>query len=226
MKGKAKPKKGRVRRIIAILLALFLIWVGSGIEFLVAILILLGVGLDALICSAMEKKNRPPQLTPEMEDAMQKVFDSVRSTNAREDEYRKTVDLRQFKGRNDVTRKEVADHLWFHLLWEGRREKEIICEEISKVSNINQDDIDWILHEHYNHKGNDGSLGGGCWIRNEKVRKQIEQSRQKTIEFDKEIERESKRLGLEDDNKMKDSYKFIFYYEDWLKDHGYSDGAH
>ena len=153
-------------------------------------------------------------------------------------EYRRNVDLRQFKGRNDVTRQEVADYLWFHKIYEGRKEKCIILEEIMKVSNINEDDCKWILNEHYNHVGGDGTVGAGHWIKNEETKRILEYERKKEEESEKEYQKifeinemfrnnpvmykkmEERRIAQEKRRKAS-KYWYVYHYEDWLKEKGY-----
>ena len=149
-------------------------------------------------------------------DKLRACIEKVQGKNQEELEFRRNVDLREFKGRTDVTKEELAKYLWYHQVWQGRREKEIICEEVAKVSNITEDDIRWAMHEHYNHKGNDGSVGGGHWIRNEEARREIEYRRNKVREFEKEFEKSNKETVPK-----KEEYEYIFYYEDWLRRKGY-----
>lgn len=214
--------KGEKRRITWLAIAIVLMVINVLFIF-VSLPIIAIVALDYAITKPKNKDDDSEYEVPiEEENYVDKIRahnEKIESQREYEKNYRKTVDLRQFKGRNDVDKKEVANYLWFHKIWEGRREKEIICEEIAKVSNITNEDIDWIMHEHYNHQGNDGSVGGGHWIRNEETKRELEYERKKTREQNEELNKKFKSLKI--NHKMNDKYKYIFYYEDWLKEKGY-----
>lgn len=64
---------------------------------------------------------------------------------------RREVDLRQFQGRKDVTKEELADYMFEQQYWNGAYERSIYMEEIIKVCNLNSDDIAWVKEEleHY-----------------------------------------------------------------------------
>lgn len=150
-------------------------------------------------------------------------------------EYRRNVDVRQFKGRKDVTVEEVEDYLWYHKAWEGHHEKWIILDEIMKVCNLNEDDCKEIMIEHYNHKGNDDEIGSGCWIRNEEQKKIQEYENKKYLrernEVDKNIERmnqqvlqmcpQAKNILTRSKRKNDDRFRYINDYDNWLKERGY-----
>lgn len=208
------------------------------------IIISIPIGLIFVIDCLLSKEKKPKdEIEKEIPieevnniDAIRATVEEIEDLNKEDLEYRKKVDLRQFRGRNNVTKQEVADYLWYHYLWEGFHEKRIICQEIIRVSNITQDDIDWVFKEHYHHKTKAGEEGSGCWIRNEEIRREIEYENEKIRKQDKEnkefMEREEKWMEnffpeineivkevykKENDEK----YKYIFYYEEWLKEKGY-----
>ena len=196
--------------------------------------------LDCLLFRKRKPKEEKEKEVPIEEEnnieAIRAKVEEIEDKNRKDLEYRRNVDLRQFRGRNDVTRQEVADFLWYHYLWEGFHEKKIICQEIMRVSNITQEDIDWVRHEHYHHKGKAGEEGGGCWIRNEEIKREIEYESKKVLKQDKEnkefMEREEKwmdkfipeinEITKEYEKPMDEKHKYIFYYEDWLKEKGYT----
>ena len=195
---------------------------------------------DCLLFKSKKKKNKEKEkeIPIEEENNIEQIkacVEEIEEKNKEDLKYRKKVDLRQFKNRNDVTKEEVAEYLWFHYMWEGFHEKIIICEEIKKVSNINDEDIKWILNEHYNHKSKKGEKGNGCWIRDYEIKKIMEYSIKKERERNKNFQEwENKENNLikgfkelEEineyikDKKMDEKYKYIYYYEDWLKEKGY-----
>lgn len=229
------------RQLFGIGLAVCLMVLNIGFIF-ISIPILLIVLVDYRITQKKPKIEYEKEVPLEENnniDELRAMVESIEKEKQKWLEYRRNVDLRQFKGRTDVTKEEVAKYLWYHKVWEGRKEKCIILEEIMRVSNLTEDDCKWILYEHYNHKGNDGRTGGGHWVRNEESRRIIEYERkkdakleqefQKMYEYDKIFkdinpmfyEKLTKRKD-EFENKRRDSdYWYIYHYEDWLKQKGY-----
>lgn len=214
--------KGKKRRISWLAVAIVLVVINVLFIF-ISVPIVLIVILDYLITKPKQLKEETEYEVPiEEENNVDKIrahSEKIAMQKEYEKEFRKEVDLRQFKGRTDVDKQEVANYLWYHQLWQGRREKEIICEEIAKVSNITDEDIRWILNEHYNHQGRDGSVGGGHWIKNEETKREIEYERNKARKFDEDMKKKFKSLNM--DYKIDGKYKYIFYYEDWLKEKGF-----
>lgn len=64
---------------------------------------------------------------------------------------RKETDLRQFKGRSDVTKEELATYMYEQRKWDGVYERHLQMEEIIKVCNLTNRDIEWVEEEltHY-----------------------------------------------------------------------------
>ncbi len=167
-------------------------------------------------------------------DQLRALYEKAEKERQKWIEYRRNVDLRQFKGRNDVTKEEVAEYLWYHKNWEGKKEKIIILDEIMKVCDINEEDVKWIMKEHYNHVAENGSIGAGHYIRNEETRRIMEYERKKAWENDRKIEERLNRCDevmirrnpqlkerLEKRNKENERFEYIFNYEGWLKKKGY-----
>lgn len=180
-------------------------------------------------------------------DVLRATVEKIEEINEYEKEYRKNVDLRQFRGRNNVTCEEVAKYLWIHYIWEGYREKEIICEEISKVSNIDENDIDWIMKDHYHHEYRKGKYGAGCWERNYQIKKEKEYEIKKAREFEEKARKfkehcikfqdetfketdnipelkiihdtiRNNRIKKDKENEeVNENYLYNFNYEEWLK---------
>ena len=213
--------KGKKRRISWLAVAIVLMLVNVLFIF-ISVPIIMIVIIDYLLTSTKTIKEEEYEVPIEEDNNVDKLracVEKVDNKNEYEKEIRKKVDLREFKGRKDVTKEEVARYLWYHKIWEGRREKEIICEEIAKVSNINEEDINWIMHEHYNHEGKDGKVGGGYWDRNDEAKREIEYRRKKVREKDKEFKKDFERHNIKESKN--EEYKYIFYYDDWLKEKGY-----
>lgn len=229
------------RQLFGIGLAISLMVLNIGFIF-VSIPLLLIVLIDYRITHKKPKIEYEKEVPIEENqniDQLRALVESIESEKQKWIEYRRNVDLRQFKGRNDVTKEEVAKYLWYHKVWEGRKEKCIILEEIMRVSNLTEDDCRWIMHEHYNHKGNDGSIGGGHWIRNEETKREIEYERKKNEKLERDFQKiyeydeifkdikpalyeKIKKKNNEYEEKRRNSdYWYIYHYEDWLKQKGY-----
>lgn len=217
------------RHLIGIGIAISLIVLNFALA-IIGIPILIIVWIDYKISS---KKNKENNVNEEIIEEEQENIDSIRAViektekeNEKWNEYRRNVDLRQFKGRNNVTVQEIEDYLWYHKQWEGHYEKELILEEIKKVSNITDDDCREIMYEHYHHRANDGTIGCGCWVRNEEAKREIEYKRELVRRKEKEWERIfnelDKKLNMQPLKEVKnEKHQFIYYYEDWLKERGY-----
>lgn len=217
------------RHLIGIGIALSLMVLNFALA-IIGLPILFVVWIDYTFSKGLKIKEK--ENIEQIEDEQENI-DSIRATVEKTEkekekwlEYRKNVDLRQFKGRKDVTVQEVKDYLWYHMQWEGHYEKELILEEIKKVSNITDEDCREIMYEHYHHKANDGSIVSGCWIRNEEAKCEMEYRKKKVREKEKEWNRIMKETHID---LLKDSvrennekHKYIFYYEDWLKERGYT----
>lgn len=232
--------KFKTRHLIGIGLALSLLALNFLFAF-ISVPILVVVYIDYKLSNIRKKENVVEEVPQEEEniDSIRALVEKVEQEKQKWIEYRQNVDLRQFKGRNDVTKEEVEDYLWYHKVWEGYQEKWIILDEIMKVCNINEDDCKEIMYEHYHHKGNDGSVGGGHWIRNEETKRIIEYERKKNNEKEKEFDKiydldkifdfdsDFKKMleinKYENERKAKESkYWYINHYEEWLKERGYS----
>lgn len=182
-----------------------------------------------------KKRNKKEKEIPIEEknnvEEVRAIVEKIEKENEKEKEYRRNVDKRQFNGREDVTKEEVAYYIWMHYQWEGRKEKKMICEEISKVCNINEEDINWIMKEHYNHEGENGS-----WIRDEEEKRIIEYERKKYKENEKiyeEIKNKNKEMlkifpelkeineEIEKKEQENENYEYTVNYDEWLKKKGY-----
>lgn len=225
------------RQMIGIGIALSLMMLNIGF-IIISLPIFLIVAIDYLLT---RKKNKEKIIEYEVPIEEETNIDSIRAFAEKAEqekqkwiEYRRNVDLRQFKGRNDVTRKEVEDYLWYHKVWEGHHEKWIILDEIMKVSNLTEDDCKAILYNHYHRQTRNGEIAQGHWIRNEETKRILDYEKRKVLEKEKEYE--DKMNDIEKDlkvmfpqiyeltkrpNKKDDEYNYIFKYEDWLKERGY-----
>lgn len=190
--------------------------------------------IDCLLFRERKKKEEKEKEVPIEEEnnieAIRATVEEIEDINAKDLEYRRNVDLRQFRGREDVTKKEVEEYLWFHHKWEGFEEKRIICQEIIKVSNITKEDIKEVMKKHFEK--------GGKWITdyelkaeeeyiNKKVRKKDKENEKFEEEENKSIKNNKYLMEVNEiikgyEKPTNEEHKYIFYYEDWLKEKGYS----
>lgn len=83
----------------------------------------------------------------------------------------RSTDLRQFKGRTDVTKEELATYMYEQHYWNGAYERKTMMEEIIKYCNLTMDDVDWCIEElnHYKYE-NDTHEYKACAVRNEEAK--------------------------------------------------------
>lgn len=228
--------EGKFRKRHATWLAIAIVLMLVNILFIIiSVPIILLVIIDYLLCKPKKINIDDEKVPIEDEintDYIRASIEKIEKINKEEKEYRRNIDIRQFKGRKNVTKEEVENFLWVHYAWEGFKEKKIILEEIEKETNITKDDIKWILHEHYNKEIN-GEKGGGCWERNEEYKKELEYTKNKIKEIENEYDKIEKINNnlikeipiLKDikevNHKKDDEIKYRYYYDEWLKEKGY-----
>lgn len=228
--------EGKFRKRHATWLAIAIVLMLVNILFIIiSVPIILLVIIDYLLCRPKTKNiddEKVPIEENENIDGIRATVEKIEKINNKEKEYRKNVDIRQFKGRNNVTKEEVEKYLWVHYIWEGRREKELIIDEIIKETNLTNDDKKWILNEHYN-KYINGEKFSGCWERNEEIKiedeyrkKKVRKIRDEQNKYNKQIDNAMKNINFlndinTNDTSIDDDVKYRYYYEDWLKEKGY-----
>jgi hypothetical protein len=57
----------------------------------------------------------------------------------------RSTDLRQFQGRSDVTKEELATYMFEQHQWNGAYERKTMMEEIIKYCNLTMDDVEWCM---------------------------------------------------------------------------------
>jgi hypothetical protein len=79
------------------------------------------------------------------------------------------TDLRQFEGRDDVTKEELAQYMFEQRYWDGAYERRLQMEEIAKHCNLTEEDVNWCVEELKHYK-----LGGQVYrayaVRNEEAK--------------------------------------------------------
>lgn len=171
---------------------------------------------------------------------------------ASEKRLREEADLRQFKGRSDVTKEELAQYMYEQRKWDGIHERHVHMEEIIKSCNLTMDDVAWVEQElqHYHFNKNNPEQTADfkcCYVRDEEEKAITEYQNEKekgriTSEIRKEEQEFNehlafyKELGFNDDvitnfqnahNKVIDTYNESLRkvdYESWLEKKGYTNG--
>ena len=171
---------------------------------------------------------------------------------AHEEQLRAETDLRQFKGRSDVTKEELAQYMFEQRRWDGIHERHVQMEEIIKVCNLTMDDISWVeqelQHYHFNPNSPEQTLDFKCcYVRdeeekavsdyqNEKEKYRITSDMRKEEQEFKEHLAFYKELGFGDDvinnftsahDKLMNTYNESLRkvdYESWLEKKGYTHG--
>lgn len=209
---------------IAIAIVLMMINV---IFIIISLPILLVVFIDYSLCKSkkeIKEEERIPEETKNPE-IIRAVYEDIEERKQKEREYEKSIDVRQFEGRDDVKKEEAEEYIWHHQIGAGRREIELIIKKIIKVCNITEEEGKEIIAEHY-------LKGRGDWENNEEkkiereyIRKRIrekEKDYKKVDEIIKKVESkigESEKITKEIRSKKKENatYEYIFHYEEWLK---------
>lgn len=221
-------KEMRNRQIIGYAIAISMIIINP-ILILFSIPIIIITTIDYIL-SKTKNKEIEKEVPIEEENNIEEIralIEKIQEKNEEEKEYRKNVDLRQFKGRKDVTKEEVEKYLWTHYVWEGLENKKIILEEICKTSNLGEENIKEIIKEHIQK--------GGCWIRNEELRREQEYTRKKAYEEDlkmkkeleksdewiKKIDKKIYEINMRNKKQENEDFIYTFNYEEWLKMKGY-----
>ena len=141
-------------------------------------------------------------------------------TKAKQDEkiqVMRDMDVRQFKGRQDVTVDEVVEYMINHSQYIGLEKREYQMQRITQVCNLTEDDMKEVFHQ----------IWGKCKISEDKEGQRLSDYRREQIrKEDREYEQWSKKVAIKDDLLGKvqysEEYKKQFYYEDWLREKGYT----
>lgn len=160
------------RKTTALLILLF-------VFFLIDAYVVCAIICIIILCSGVKKtpkieqkpqKRRIPEQTPIDNEAINAMACEIEAMIDNERQIRMETDLRQFKGRNDVTRVELADYMFEQRYWDGLYERHLQMEEISKVCNITESDIEWVVNEleHY-HPHRAGTFLGDEYPPNQNV---------------------------------------------------------
>lgn len=199
------------------------------------------------------KRKRPHETLDTFEIEKQKAdLAECEELIAHEEQLRTEADLRQFKGRSDVTKEELAQYMFEQRRWDGIHERHVQMEEIIKVCNLTMDDISWVeqelQHYHFNPNSPEQTLDFKCcYVRdeeekavsdyqNEKEKYRITSDMRKEEQEFKEHLAFYKELGFGDDvinnftsahDKLMNTYNESLRkvdYESWLEKKGYTNG--
>ena len=157
-------------------------------------------------------KKRLPQPDTFNHDAYRATLAECEKRVQQDRNIRKETDLRQFNGRSDVTKEELAEYMFEQRHWDGIYERRLQMEEIIKHCNLTMNDVDWVENELKNYHTENGSVlvDKCCYERSEEEKAvwgyqneqerarlameipQVEEDFQKHLAFHKE-------LGFDDD---------------------------
>lgn len=209
---------------IAIAIVLMMINV---IFVIISLPILLVVFIDYSLCKS-KKEIKEEEIIPEETrnpEIIRAVYEDIEERKQKEREYEKSIDVRQFEGRDDVKKEEVEECIWHHQIGAGRKEIELIIRKIIKVCNITEEEGKEIIAEHY-------LKGRGDWENNEEkkiereyIRKRIREKEKDYKKVDEIIKKVESKIGesekitkeIKDKKKENATYEYIFHYEEWLK---------
>ena len=152
--------------IIIILLVIFLYI----IKAILPLLIVLGIVLYIKIKKGARIEQKPQKKHTQIDtldrDSIQALKVECEDMLENERQLRQEADLRQFQGRTDVTKEELATYMWEQRYWDGIHERHVHMEEIIKVCNLTMDDIKWVenelQHYHPNKNNPDFTLDNRC----------------------------------------------------------------
>lgn len=121
-----------------------------------------------------EPPKKRPRIEAERTDYIQ-VQATVAEARKVIDEHNDIVrntDLRQFRGRTDVTREELATYMFEQQYWNGAYERRVMMEEITKYCNLTMDDVEWCIENlnHYKTHPNNPMEYTSCAVRSEEQR--------------------------------------------------------
>lgn len=228
------------------------------IKAILPLLIILGIILFIKSKRKPKTEQKPQKRQHEVIDtfdieAQKATLAECEDLIAQDVQIRQETDLRQFQGRTDVTKEELATYMFEQRRWDGIYERHIQMEEIIKVCNLNSDDITWVENELKNYHPRadypDFSIGNKCCFTRDTEEKAIwnyynEQGRDRTYKYLNTIKREHeqkiaylKSIGEyneEFEKPFNERYKKAiqtgldslreYDYEAWLKMKGYTNG--
>lgn len=228
-----------MKKIIALLIFFFaLFFLQAYIECFIIALIFLFLRDRKQPKIEQKPTRRPPiQQQDNFRDEVQACLIEIENRIDEENQIKAETDLRQFQGRNDVTKEELAEYMFNQRRWDGAYERHLQMQEIAKVCNITDRDIEWVKNQ---------LKGKCCIVRSEEAKAVIDyQKEQGRIENERiiretlyRLQREQDILDIYDDDvkqmMLQSSYDLIdfckenlknYNYEGWLKEKGYGQNS-
>ena len=168
------------------------------------------------ICFYIRFKNKPrieqnPPKRPIQEqdtfnlEAYRATVDDCEQFIKSERQIRQETDLRQFQGRSDVTKEELAQYMFEQRGWDGIHERRLQMEEIIKVCNLTMDDIAWVEQELKDYHIGDTVVHNKCCV----VRSEEEQA-----VWQYQNEQETARLTIEIPKVEKEFQKNLAFHKE------------
>ena len=160
MKKKTFTNK-EVLIIALIAIALYILSFVLPLLFIVGIYLIIKLRKKPRI-EPQQKKKPLSEATVNLE-AIRATYEECEKLVEQDRQIRLETDLRQFQGRTDVTKEELATYMFEQRRWDGKYERHIQMEEIIKVCNLDSDDIEWVENElNYYHSENGNILIDKC----------------------------------------------------------------
>ena len=120
-----------------------------------------------------EQKPKRPRIEAEPTDYLQiqATVEEAKGVIEEHNNIIRSTDLRQFQGRNNVTKEELATYMFEQHYWNGAYERRTMMEEIIKHCNLTMDDIEWCEENlrHYRYDG-DPHEYKACAVYNEEAK--------------------------------------------------------
>lgn len=152
--------------IIIILLVIFLYVIKAILPLLIILGIVLYIKAKRRVKIEQKPQKKHTQIDTLDRDSIQALKVECEDMLENERQLRQEADLRQFQGRTDVTKEELATYMWEQRYWDGIHERHVHMEEIIKVCNLTMDDIKWVenelQHYHPNKNNPDFTLDNRC----------------------------------------------------------------
>ena len=201
-----------LRDIIIVIIAVFIIY---ALKTLFPILVIAGIYFYFRYKNKPRIEENPPR-RPIQEnnnfnlEAYRATLDDCEQYLRNERQIRQEADLRQFQGRTDVTKEELAQYMFEQRSWDGIHERRLQMEEIIKVCNLTMDDVEWVEQELKDYHLDDTVVHNKCCV----VRSEEEQA-----VWQYQNEQETARLTMEIPQVEEDFQKNLAFH----KEIGYSD---
>lgn len=201
MKKNTLPKE-----IIILTIAISIIYL---LKTLFPIFLVIGILLYLRHKNKPKIEQKPQKRLPQEDtfdiEAYRATVDDCEQFLEGEHQIRQEADLRQFQGRTDVTKEELAQYMFEQRSWDGIHERRLQMEEIIKVCNLTMDDIAWVEQELKDYHIDDTVYSNKCCT--------VRSEEEKAV-WDYQNEREMARLTMEIPQVEEDFQKHLAFHKE------------